>query len=99
MNYTTVIHTDLITPLGAYVRLRGEGEAAFLLESVERGRLGRYSFVGRGDRLVDLDGARAADGPVVGFLSYDHAAAFEPTVQLPDEGPGLPDAGSSSPRP
>ncbi len=37
MNYTTVIPTDLITPLGAYVRLRGEGKAAFLLESVERG--------------------------------------------------------------
>ena len=33
------IATDLVTPLGAYLRLRREGRAAFLLESVERGRL------------------------------------------------------------
>jgi anthranilate synthase component 1 len=90
MNYTTVIHTDLITPLGAYIRLRGSGEAAFLLESVEWGRLGRYSFVGSGTRLVDLEAAESADAPVVGFLAYDHAATLEPTVPLPGEGPDLP---------
>ncbi len=39
------IATDLVTPLGAYLRLRREGRAAFLLESVERGRLGRHSLV------------------------------------------------------
>src|SRR5581483_223969 len=38
---STVVTADLISPLGAYVRLRGLGEAAFLLESVEQGRLGR----------------------------------------------------------
>lgn len=37
---TTAITTDLVTPLGAYLALRN-GEPAFLLESVERGRLGR----------------------------------------------------------
>ena len=37
----TVIATDLITPLGAYLRLREAGSASFLLESVEKGRLGR----------------------------------------------------------
>ena len=31
------ISTDLVTPLGAYLRLRKAGRAAFLLESVERG--------------------------------------------------------------
>ena len=31
MNPTTVIPTDLVTPLGAYLRLREHGQAAFLL--------------------------------------------------------------------
>src|ERR671928_102502 len=34
------IATDLLTPLGAYLRLRAASPGAFLLESVERGRLG-----------------------------------------------------------
>ena len=34
MNSTTVIPTDLVTPLGAYLRLREAEPAAFLLESV-----------------------------------------------------------------
>jgi anthranilate synthase component 1 len=92
MNFTTVIPTDLITPLGAYVRLRGSGSGAFLLESVERGRLGRYSFVGCGSRLVGHDDAERAELPVVGFLAYDHAAVLEPTVPLPQAGPGLPES-------
>jgi anthranilate synthase component 1 len=92
MNFTTVIPTDLITPLGAYVRLRGAGEAAFLLESVERGRLGRYSFVGCGPRLIDLGEAEQAALPVVGYLGYDHVAALEPTVPLPGDGTDLPES-------
>jgi anthranilate synthase component I len=92
MNYTTVIPTDLITPLGAYVRVRGAGEAAFLLESVEQGRLGRYSFVGCGARVVGLEEAESADAPVVGYLGYDHAAVLEPTVPLPVAGPTLPES-------
>jgi len=98
MNATTVIPTDLVTPLGAYLRLRPEEGASFLLESVEHGRLGRHSFVGHGTRIVDFDEAEALDEPVVGFLGYDHAARLEPTVPLPDTGPDLPRAGSSSPR-
>jgi anthranilate synthase component I len=92
VSYTTVIPTDLITPLGAYVRLRGDGEAAFLLESVERGRLGRYSFVGCGANLVGLEEAERAAAPVVGFLAYDHAATLDPTVPLPAEGTALPES-------
>jgi anthranilate synthase component 1 len=91
---TTAIDTatDLLTPLGAYVRLRGRGRGAFLLESVERGRLGRFSFVGCGSRLCSLEEAEAGAGPVVGYLGYDHVARLEPTVPLPDEGPALPES-------
>src|SRR5947209_17072696 len=92
MNFTTAIPTDLITPLGAYIRLRSAGQASFLLESVERGRLGRYSFVGCGTRLVSFEEAESLDEPVVGYLSYDHIAKLEPTVPLPDEGPVVPDS-------
>ena len=47
---TETLDTTLITPLAAYLDLRTRGRAAFLLESVERGRLGRHSFVGCGDQ-------------------------------------------------
>jgi len=88
----TVIATDLLTPLGAYLRLREGARGAFLLESVERGRLGRYSFVGRGDRFVTFDEAELLGEPVVGYLGYDAVARLEPTVQLPEEGPDLPES-------
>src|SRR5436190_20261813 len=90
MNPTTIIPTDLITPLGAYVRLRASGKAAFLLESVEHGRLGRHSFVGAGTRVVPLEEAEAAEAPVVGYLAYDHVARLEPAVPLPPQGPSHP---------
>ena len=89
------IHADLITPLGAYLRLRAGARACFLLESVEKGRLGRHSLVGAGKRLVAFDEAEqevAAGRPVVGYLGYDHVAVLEPTVPLPEAGPGLPES-------
>ena len=92
MSVTAEIATDLLTPLGAYLRLREGARAAFLLESVERGRLGRHSFVGRGSRIVDLAEAESAGRPVVGFVGYDAVARFEPTVPLPDGGPGFPES-------
>jgi anthranilate synthase component I len=96
MTIATDIHTDLLTPLGAYLRLRGEGSGgAFLLESVEKGRLGRYSLVGSGSRLVsfaEAEAAVAAGSPVVGYLGYDHVALLEPTVPLPADGPGFPES-------
>src|SRR5262245_37068996 len=88
----TTINTDLLTPLGAYMRLRGMGRASFLLESVERGRLGRNSWMGAGSRIVDFDEADGLDLPVVGYLGYDHAATLEPTVRLPLEGKGFPES-------
>jgi len=93
---TADIATDLITPLGAYLRLREGARGAFLLESVERGRLGRYSFVGCGSRVVYANEAESCvalgSEPVVGYLGYDYVAKLEPTVPLPDEGPGLPES-------
>ena len=90
----TDIPTDLITPLGAYLALREHGRASFLLESVEQGRLGRYSFVGCGSSLVELAEAEAeaVAAPVVGFVGYDHVARLEPTVPLPNDGPSLPES-------
>lgn len=96
MTTLPAIPTDLLTPLGAYLRLRGDGRGggSFLLESVERGRLGRNSFVGAGSRLVSFAEAEAeaASAPVVGYLAYDHAAALEPTVPLPPDGPPFPES-------
>lgn len=92
MNPLTVIPTDLVTPLGAYLRLRATSGAAFLLESVEHGRLGRHSFVGCGSELVSFAEAEGRPEPVVGYLAYDHAATLEPTVPLPAAGPGLPES-------
>jgi len=89
---STEIATDLLTPLGAYLRLREGAAGAFLLESVERGRLGNHSFVGRGSRLVSFDEAEALGEPVVGYLGYDVVARLEPTVPLPADGPGLPES-------
>jgi anthranilate synthase component I len=86
------IATDLVTPLGAYLRLRGDGRAAFLLESVERGRLGRHSLVGAGSHLCYLAEAEACNEPVVGYVAYDHAARLEPTVALPETSTGLPES-------
>ncbi len=89
---TTTVDTTLITPLAAYLELRTRGRAAFLLESVDQGRLGRYSLVGCGDRIVELDEAERLVAPVVGYLAYDHVARLEPTVPLPDAGAGLPES-------
>jgi anthranilate synthase component 1 len=86
------IPADLLTPLGAYLRLRGTGGGSFLLESVERGRLGRNSFVGSGPRLVSFEEAEALAMPVVGYLAYDHAAKLEPTVPIPSAGPPFPES-------
>ena len=87
MTPTHAIPADLLTPLGAYLRLREAKGGSFILESVERGRLGQNSFVGSGTRLIGFDEARALDAPVVGYLSYDYAAKLEPTVPLPADGP------------
>jgi anthranilate synthase component 1 len=96
MTSTTAIPADLLTPLGAYLRLRRPASAepggSFLLESVERGRLGRNSFVGWGARLLSFEEAEALEPPLVGYLAYDHASTLEPTVPVPTAGPPLPES-------
>ena len=92
MTPTATVNADLVTPLGAYLRLREEGRASFLLESVERGRLGRNSWIGGGSRVVSLEEAEALDTPVVGYLSYEAAARFEPNVPVPAHGRDLPES-------
>jgi anthranilate synthase component 1 len=92
MTTSAVLDTDLLTPLGAYLQLRAAGRASFLLESVERGRLGRYSLVGSGSRLISYEEAEVAAEPVVGYLSYDFVTKLEPTVPLPEDGRGLPES-------
>ncbi len=92
MTVSTFLDTDLLTPLGAYLQLRGDGRASFLLESVEQGRLGRYSLIGSGSRLLTYEEAEHAGEPVVGYLGYDFIAKLEPTVPLPDDGRGLPES-------
>src|SRR5262249_44806891 len=42
---------DCETPVSAFLKLRGDGPA-FLLESAEQGRLGRYSFLGFRPRAI-----------------------------------------------
>src|SRR6476620_4786921 len=42
---------DLETPVSAFLKLRGDGPA-FLLESAEQGRLGRWSFIGFRPRSI-----------------------------------------------
>jgi anthranilate synthase component 1 len=86
------IATDLLTPLGAYLRLRERSACAFLLESVERGRLGHHSVVGAGSRLVSFEEAETCGEPVVGYLGYDAVAKLEPTVPLPADGPDMPES-------
>ena len=88
----TAIDTDLLTPLGAYLRLRALGSASFLLESVEQGRLGRYSLVGCGSRLLSYEEAETCGEAVVGYVGYDFVSRLEPTVQMPAAGRGLPES-------
>src|SRR4029077_9570418 len=89
---TTELNIDLLTPLAAYLRLRETGRASFLLESVDQGRLGRYSLVGCGDRIVSFEEAEELGEPVVGYLGYDHIAKLERTVTLPATGPDVPES-------
>ena len=92
MNAFTVISTDLLTPLGAYLRLREGGRASFLLESVEKGRLGRHSFVGAARGWSLRRGGDAA----VSRSSATSATTTPPgssrPCRVPDEGRDLPES-------
>ena len=83
-----MISTDLPTPLGAYLRLRGIGSASARSKSVERGRLGGARGWAWGPRPPST--RRKDLELVVGYLAYDHVARLEPTVPLPTPGPWVP---------
>jgi len=72
---TTELDIDLLTPLAAYLRLRETGRASFLLESVDQGRLGRYSLVGCGDRIVSFEEAESVffDEKAREYFDPDHS--------------------------
>jgi anthranilate synthase component 1 len=92
MTSSHTVDTDLLTPLGAYLHLRRDGRASFLLESVEQGRLGRYSLIGSGSRVISFEEAEQCGEPVVGYLGYDFVSKLEPAVPLPDASRGLPES-------
>jgi anthranilate synthase component 1 len=79
---------DLLTPVSAFLRLRG-GEPAFLLESAEQGRVGRYSFIGVRPRQVLRWALGDAGDPYA--LVATELARFRPApVPRGEGGPALP---------
>ena len=92
MNALTVISTDLLTPLGAYLRLRQGGRAQLPARVRRTGPAGTPLV--RRLRLAPglVRGGRGLRQPVVGYLGYEHAAQLEPTVPVPDEGRDLPES-------
>jgi anthranilate synthase component 1 len=84
---------DLATPVSAFLRLVGD-QPGFLLESVERERWSRFSFVGRAPQatLVLRDGVLDIDGYVPASVPRDKGAlaALEALVDH-YRAPALPD--------
>ncbi|WP_217915636.1 anthranilate synthase component I [Miltoncostaea marina] len=74
-----LVHTyiaDCETPVSAYLKLR-DGGPAFLLESVEHGRLGRYSMIGvRPQAVVRGAGGRLTVTDEAGTRELDAADPF-----------------------
>jgi anthranilate synthase component I len=86
---------DIETPLSAYRKIRGPGEA-FLFESVEGGEhLGRYSFVGCNPRAVIRQAGERVEvlenGKVVGTYQVDHAGARATAAGAPETPPRVRD--------
>ena len=91
MNASTVIPTDLITPLGAYLPAARDGAAAFLLESVEHGRLGPLLVRRlRRARSSRSRRPRRAASPASAISATTTSPDLEPTVALPGDGPWPP---------
>lgn len=78
------VYADLATPISAFMALASGAENAFLLESVEGGeRLGRYSFLGVGERETVTargDEVVVEDGGVVGLRAPDPLRVVERRV-------------------
>lgn len=72
---------DCETPVSALLKLKGEGPC-FLLESAERGQVGRYSFLGTSQHAV----IRWADGELREYAADSTSAEAEArrTFDAPD---------------
>jgi anthranilate synthase component 1 len=82
---------DCETPVSAFLKLRGDGPA-FLLESAEQGRLGRWSFLGFRPRAelrwtdgILSDGERETEAPDPYQAVADYLGRYE--IAEPDELP------------
>jgi anthranilate synthase component 1 len=75
---------DLETPVSAFLKLRGDGPA-FLLESAEQGRLGRWSFLGFRPRSI----LRWSDGTLSEWVA--ETAAESGAGTQPDRVENAPD--------
>ena len=77
-------------PRGVPARCARPAAASFLLESVEKGRLGQHSLVGSGSRLVTFEEAEAEVAAAAARSSATSATTtsrrLEPTVPLPADG-------------
>ena len=89
----TEIPTDLLTPLGAYLRC-ARGRARRVPARVGRARTARPLQLRRRRARGSSSFAEAETlgEPVVGYLGYDAVASFEPTVPLPEDGPDVPES-------
>jgi anthranilate synthase component 1 len=67
---------DCETPVSAFLKLRSERQPAFLLESAEQGRVGRYSFIGFRPRKVLRWSLGDPGDPYA--LAADELRGFEP---------------------
>ena len=86
---------DLQTPVAAFLKLRGDGPA-FLLESAEQGRVGRYSFIGFRPRKVIRWSLGDAGDPYA--LAAAELGRFTPAPLVAPESvaaPALPFAGGA----
>jgi anthranilate synthase component 1 len=73
---------DLETPISAFLKLRGEGNA-FLLESVEGGeRIGRYSFIGSGPVITIQSSGDAVDVAHDGVVETTKADVLQVTREI-----------------
>lgn len=69
---------DCETPVSALLKLRGDGPS-FLLESAERGQVGRYSFIGIEPRAQ----LRWIDGELLEYEGASPVAGSEPSLRIP----------------
>jgi anthranilate synthase component 1 len=85
---------DLTTPVAAFARLAVDEDRAFLLESVERERWSRWSFVGRrpSTTIVAKDGRLAVEGEPLPGVPLDRGVLEALEALLAQRrSPALPD--------